>query len=498
MSEYVIVETATDMEAEYQMASVLTSIGLVLHIIGAVRTIPLAQIVFLGLSATLSLFLVVAPVPAYSQQPSPQKLCFTDSTPPPVRIAACTRLAELSRTDEDRAAAHRNRGIGHWKSGDSDLAIGDFSRAIQLSDDNGASLAWRCTVFVAKGELDRAIADCNQAIKLGCCLEIAYYARGMAFLNKRDAKRAITDLSEAIRLQPRWNVFYARGNAYYLQKDFEKAIVDYSRAIRLEPTYALAYLERGHAYKWRNEESLALADYDEYLRLQTGPSINVVFPSGAGASMTRDQLGVAFARSPLPSLAQVQQCKSANSDLNGFYECVVQSALPDEYRIGKECFSRNKQDYGKALVCSSQRRDLIDRYNNFRTLQECAVRKEDKRAVAQCLGQQVLGQNESYYLNCIASNRNLGSATVCAVGKDLTPEQQVALSCAVSSGGQAGVFAGCTGGQLLKRELEKCWEKGFATEGGCFGKNNEYVKFIRDLDEQAKQLMGENSAAYKA
>jgi hypothetical protein len=86
---------------------------------------------------------------------------------------------------------------------------------------------------------------------------------------------------------------------------------------------------------------------------------------------------------------------------------------------------------------------------------------------------------------------------VCAVGKDLTPEQKIALSCAIQSGGVPHVFLVCTSGQLTERELEKCWQNGIATQNGCFGPNNEIVKDLNKIDDEAKNLMGENSVAYQ-
>jgi hypothetical protein len=87
---------------------------------------------------------------------------------------------------------------------------------------------------------------------------------------------------------------------------------------------------------------------------------------------------------------------------------------------------------------------------------------------------------------------------VCAIAKDLTPEQQIALACAVSTGAQPHGFAVCAGGQLLARELDKCWSHGFFTDEGCFGPSNEYVQLINRIDAEAQRVMGANSEAYRA
>lgn len=55
-----------------------------------------------------------------------------------------------------------------------------------------------------------------------------------------------------------------------------------------------------------------------------------------------------------------------------------------------------------------------------------------------------------------------------------------------------------TGGQLLAREIEKCWENGVATDYGCFGPSNNLRKFADGMDDQIKNAVGENSEVYKA
>jgi hypothetical protein len=211
--------------------------------------------------------------------------------------------------------------------------------------------------------------------------------------------------------------------------------------------------------------------------------------------------GISFARPPLPNEVQLRQClqENRNSNSANFYECVIRRALPDEYRITASCFAQNRNDNGRALLCSTQRQDLVNTYDRFRKVQDCANKSQNNWDIAGCVGQQVLGQNEQYYLSCVTRNRgDYKAAAVCAIAKDLNPEQQIALSCAISTGGQPVAFATCTGGQLLARELDKCWNGGIATSDGCFGPNNEYVKLINNIDNEARRIMGQNSEAYKA
>ena len=61
----------------------------------------------------------------------------------------------------------------------------------------------------------------------------------------------LTHGDEAV--QDRAVAFYNRGNAYRYRGDTERAIADYSEAIRLKPDYALAYYNRGDAYAGKSK-----------------------------------------------------------------------------------------------------------------------------------------------------------------------------------------------------------------------------------------------------
>src|SRR5271157_2841835 len=48
--------------------------------------------------------------------------------------------------------------------------------------------------------------------------------------------------------------FTNRGNAYYTKGQLDLAIADYNQAIRLEPNFALAFSNRGAAYNSQGQE----------------------------------------------------------------------------------------------------------------------------------------------------------------------------------------------------------------------------------------------------
>ena len=60
-----------------------------------------------------------------------------------------------------------------------------------------------------------------------------------------------------------------RGIAYKAKDDYDRAIADYTDAIRLDPKNDTAYDRRGDAYRAKGDFDHAIADYGEAIRLRS-------------------------------------------------------------------------------------------------------------------------------------------------------------------------------------------------------------------------------------
>jgi len=84
-----------------------------------------------------------------------------------------------------------------------------------------------------------------------------------------DNEQAIADYDQAIALKPDYALaYYNRGIAYRQKGDLDHAIADYDRAIALEPDYTDAYVSRGIAYRQKGDLDHAIADYDQAIALE--------------------------------------------------------------------------------------------------------------------------------------------------------------------------------------------------------------------------------------
>ncbi len=217
-----------------------------------------------------------------------------------------------------------------------------------------------------------------------------------------------------------------------------------------------------------------------------------------GTSGAGPQLHVALP--PLPDQTQLQACLSSSNSREDFAACVAQRALPQQYRISAQCAQANREDGGRALACSTGNPEILNAYDRIKRIKGCTDESGGgEYAGAPCIGDETLSSDDRYYLSCITKNHgDFRASAMCSLAKDLTPEQQIALSCGVSSGGEPHAFAACTGGQLLSRELDKCWDHGIGTDDGCFGPNNDIRKFLESADDVIRNAAGEHSVVYQA
>ncbi|OGW32053.1 MAG: hypothetical protein A2X54_08955 [Nitrospirae bacterium GWF2_44_13] len=173
------------------------------------------------------------------------------------------------------------------------MAIEDYSKAIAIDPNDGASYFNRGNRYDAKGQtyskkgafyeatkqFDRAIEDYNKAIGLKWnfstdydyslkftknLLAIAYVNRGSAYGEKGHYDRAIEDFNKAISINPNYaGAYNNRGNAYYKKGQYDRAIEDYNKAIALDPNDALAYTNRGAAYALKGVMGRAISDFQK-------------------------------------------------------------------------------------------------------------------------------------------------------------------------------------------------------------------------------------------
>ena len=133
---------------------------------------------------------------------------------------------------------------------------------------NKAVLALGCVLLVA--------------VTAACSEDVSANDQGMIYFEQGDYKEAIDAFDEAIKLDPQDAIaYYNRGVAYkslgqssqgqqsgvqLRLGQYRSAIQDFDQAIRLNPQ-ADAYYNRGVAHRYLDQFELALEDFDKAIRL---------------------------------------------------------------------------------------------------------------------------------------------------------------------------------------------------------------------------------------
>ncbi|WP_077443590.1 hypothetical protein [Rhodanobacter sp. C05] len=246
---------------------------------------------------------------------------------------------------------------------------------------------------------------------------------------------------------------------------------------------------------------------DKKVKEVLGCAKNMV--SGTTSADT-DCLDVALG--PQSKEAKMARCLlGAGLDLNQRMICAAQKSMDAKTAAAMDCVMNTK------LVKLMSQCVSDPTINKLMKANEC-LDAGDRMAVALCLAEgattdpntvkaiDCLTKNGGAYtkgIACIALGNVKGDAglilrcaassggdprgtAICAVSPGLTPEQQIALSCAVTAATGPG-YAACVGGQLSLKEFMNCQHSRFA-EGPCFGDGNELRKF-------AKNVLGQNIGA---
>jgi tetratricopeptide (TPR) repeat protein/S1-C subfamily serine protease len=173
-------------------------------------------------------------------------------------LAAINKAIELA----PRAAWYGNRGTLYYNQQKYELALADFSKAIELNRNDAKAYTNRGNLYSNQQKYELALADYNKAIEINPKLAEAYYNRGILYSNQQKYDLALADSNKVIEINPNDSDAYnRRGLLYYLQQKYELALADYNKAIKLDSNNAKAYYNRGVLYYNQQKYELALADF---------------------------------------------------------------------------------------------------------------------------------------------------------------------------------------------------------------------------------------------
>jgi tetratricopeptide (TPR) repeat protein len=135
------------------------------------------------------------------------------------------------------AAIHLFKGISCAdKYGQRDLAIKEFTKAIEISPGFVEAYRNRGLTYDIRGQYDQAIKEFTKAIEINPGYAEAYNNRGFTYRKKGQYDQAIKDYTKSIEINPRDVTTYINRALVYDEKgQHDQAIKDYIKAIEINP-----------------------------------------------------------------------------------------------------------------------------------------------------------------------------------------------------------------------------------------------------------------------
>lgn len=181
----------------------------------------------------------------------------------------------------DHAGAYFRRANAYADRGDHKKALKDSDRAIELKPDYTDAYIHRGIYSNALGQYQSAIQDLTKATELNPKNAVAYSNRAVVYLNLHDYQKGLKDLDKAIELNPRYESAYNNRAVVYLNlKDYERGLKDLHRAIELNPEFFAAHLNICKTYVLLNKYNEAIRACSKAVEIE---------PSGAESKRHRGE-----------------------------------------------------------------------------------------------------------------------------------------------------------------------------------------------------------------
>lgn len=145
------------------------------------------------------------------------------------------------------------------------LAIHDYSRAIELDATSAQLYKFRAECYVETEEYELGIADCTHGLQLDPDYRILYSLRNTLYYLTGNYDQAISDISQYIAVHSDDPAaYYLLGQSHYKNNDEQAALVAFEHVLDCNPGHASSYLYKAHIYydqfEW-NEAIQAIVDW---------------------------------------------------------------------------------------------------------------------------------------------------------------------------------------------------------------------------------------------
>ncbi len=112
-------------------------------------------------------------------------------------LSALFVILSLSIAHAETSAEYNNLGIKLAKKGETEQAILNFNKAIELNPDNAKAYNNRGQAYITQGNLEEALQDFTRAIAVDPSYAKAYNRRALTYYELKDYENAWADVRKA-------------------------------------------------------------------------------------------------------------------------------------------------------------------------------------------------------------------------------------------------------------------------------------------------------------
>jgi tetratricopeptide (TPR) repeat protein len=168
------------------------------------------------------------------------------------------------------ALAYNNRGAARQMQGQYDLAMADFTRALQLNPGYDGAYNNRGRLHMNLNDETAALVDLEAALRINPVSETAHFNLGIIDRNRKDYDAAIRHFSRAYLCSGYMPAVLERAAVHLLRGERDAALDDYALAVRRDPYNPKAYHLRAQLYLKEGRIREAMDDYARVIELDPG------------------------------------------------------------------------------------------------------------------------------------------------------------------------------------------------------------------------------------
>jgi tetratricopeptide (TPR) repeat protein len=167
--------------------------------------------------------------------------------------------------DEDKAKKWAELGYAHYKNDEYEIAILDYSTALDSKPDYGTAMRGIADCYYDKEDYDNALKYYLQAVETDEeNSESCYYHIGWIYNDKENYEDAIDVLQKAVEYDEKdASNREELGYAYYMTDKYDDALTQLNKAIELDENSKLGYYYKGLCYLALNDKENAKQVYEK-------------------------------------------------------------------------------------------------------------------------------------------------------------------------------------------------------------------------------------------